>query len=188
MQSKITVKKPINKVQNRAPETLRDDPSTFFDQFDYSSSEPFYGERSYFPKREKPASKPQRREFTVFNYSEYYERENTKRQIKELTEHIKQEIELIKKADKALLSEVSDIENLTMESLPQKPGVYHVRFLELILSILKTIRTKIGESKTWMQALMSRKKKRGSLFLALSKKKGTQYSLSQELQSTRSVQ
>jgi hypothetical protein len=35
--------------------------------------------------------------------------------------------------------------------------------------------------------MQTKKKKRGSLFLALSKKKGTQYSLSQELQATRAV-
>lgn len=124
----------------------------------------------------------------VFNYSEYYEDTLVKKQIKELTEQIRREIEALKKADASLIREVKDIEKLTINELPEKPGVYHVRFLEIVLNILRVLRAKVGESKTWLQALMSRKKKRGSLFVVRSKKQGTQYSLSQELQSARSVQ
>ncbi|MCX7881329.1 MAG: DUF5660 domain-containing protein [Patescibacteria group bacterium] len=136
----------------------------------------------------KKNSSFQRKEFTIFNYQEYYERELIKKQIKELTEQIRKEIAYIKKTDASLLSEVKDIEKLSIESLPEKPGIYHIRFLEIVLRILQTLRQKVNESRTWLQAMMSRKKKRGSLFMALSKKKGTQYSLSQELQTVRSVQ
>ena len=132
-------------------------------------------------KEEKKASK-------VFNYQEYYENTLVKKQIQELTEQIRKEIEAIKKADSSLIKEVKDIEKLTIDQLPEKPGVYHVRFLEIVLSILRVLRAKVGESKTWLQALMSRRKKRGSLFASRSKKQGTQYSMSQELQSARSVQ
>ncbi|MDO9027792.1 MAG: DUF5660 domain-containing protein, partial [Candidatus Roizmanbacteria bacterium] len=97
-------------------------------------------------------------------------------------------IEMIKRADASLLNDIRDVEKLTINDLPEKPGIYHIRFLELVLSILRTLRAKVGESKTWLQALMSKKKKRGSLFVVRSKKQGTQYSLSQELQSSRSVQ
>jgi len=134
-------------------------------------------------------SQPQiRKEFSLFSYQEYYEKELVRKQIKELVEQIRKEVELIKKNDKSLLTQVSDIENITLEPLPEKPGVYHIRFLEIVLRILQSLRQKISESKTWLSAMISRRKKRGSLFLALSKKKGTQYSLSQELQSARSVQ
>ena len=47
---------------------------------------------------------------------------------------------------------------------------------------------KTGESRTWMQALMSKKAKRGSAFAARSKKQGTAYSMSQELSNSRNVQ
>lgn len=137
--------------------------------------------------REKAPSQT-RKEFSLFSYQEYYEKEIVKKQIKELTEQIKKEIELLKRADKALLDQVKDIENLTLESLPDKPGIYHVRFLEIVLKILHTLREKIGESRTWLAAMVTKKKKRGSLFAVNSKKKGTQYSLSQELQSARSIQ
>jgi len=151
--------------------------------FDYSS----FSERKTNQQKEE-VSKPLRKEFSLFSYQEYYEKELVKKQIKELVEQIRKEIELIKKADKALLNQVSDIENITVEQLPEKPGIYHVRFLEIVLRILQSLRQKIGESKTWLSAMISRKKKRGSLFLALSKKKGTLYSMSQELQTARSIQ
>ncbi|MCX6732754.1 MAG: DUF5660 domain-containing protein, partial [Candidatus Roizmanbacteria bacterium] len=64
----------------------------------------------------------------------------------------------------------------------------HVKFLEIVLQILRSVRAKVGESSTWMQALMSKKKKRGSLFASRSKKQGTAYSMSQELSNSRSIQ
>ncbi len=163
--------------------------SGMFDQFFGSYDQDDSFESPYgWNKESKPAQSKQKQEFKLFNYTEYYEKELVKRQIKELTEQIKKEIELLKKADVSFLHEVKDIENLSINALPEKPGIYHIRFLEIVLSILRTLRAKIGESRTWLQALVSKKKKRGSLFLVRSKKQGTQYSLSQELSSARSVQ
>lgn len=137
---------------------------------------------------EKKAPKKPKQEFRLFNYQNYYENNIIKNQIKELTQIIKKEIDSIKTSDKSLIQEVSDIQNIAINALPEKPGIYHVRFLELLLSILKTVRLKISESRTWLQAMVSKKKKRGSLFASISKKKGTQYSLSQELSTARSIQ
>jgi hypothetical protein len=101
---------------------------------------------------------------------------------------IDQEIEAIKRANSALAAEVKDIEKLTITSANEKPGIYHIRFLELMLSFLQSLRSKISYSSTWLQAMQSKKKKRGSLFASLSKKRGTQYSMSEEIKMTRSVQ
>ena len=139
-------------------------------------------------KKEAAKAQGKKQEFKVFNYQEYYETTLIKKQIQELTEAIKKEIEMIKKADASIINDVKDVENLTINGLPEKPGIYHIRFLELVLNILRTLRAKVGESKTWLQALMSKKKKRGSAFLVRSKKQGTQYSMSQELSNSRSVQ
>ncbi|MDO8609542.1 MAG: DUF5660 domain-containing protein [bacterium] len=150
-------------------------------------SEPTNG-NEFGRQQEGSAPKKHKQEFKLFNYNEYYERELVKKQIKELTEQIKQQIEMIKKADASLLNDIKDIQKLSIDSLPATPGIYHVRFLEIILNILKTVRQKIGESRTWLQALQSKKKKRGSAFAVRSKKQGTQYSMSQELQNARSIQ
>ena|SRR3990167_3382857 len=124
---------------------------------------------------------------TLFSYQKI-EEDRQISEIKELIKQIKQEVEMIKKADRALSSEVKDIEKITFESLPERSGIYHVRVLEVFLRVLQNIRLKIGESKTWMEALMTKKAKRGSLFASRAQKKGTQYSLSQEISTARSVQ
>lgn len=139
-------------------------------------------------QKDKEPTRKLRKEFTVFSYQKYYEREIVRRQIKELSEKIKQEIKLLKKSNKTLISEARELEKISLESLPKEPGIYHVRFLEIILRLLRSLRAKISESRTWLQAFISKKKKRGSLFLARAKKKGTKYSLSQELQTARAVQ
>lgn len=163
--------------------------SGIFDQFfgnynpDNSSAERYGNQPEY-----KPTPKARRKEFSLFNYNEYYEREIVKKEIKDLSELIRKEIALLKKADSALLQEAKDVQKIALDSLPEKPGIYHVRFLELILSLLRALRAKVGESRTWLHAMISKRKKRGSVFSTLSKKKGTQYSLSEELRSTRAVQ
>ena len=141
-------------------------------------------------KKEKPSSnlenkskRPLKREIkTIWSFQQ----EQEARTIRSLVEQLKQEVKLLKQADSSLLSEIKDIEKLTVESLPEKPGIYHVRFMELLISILRTLRSKINESRTWLLAFQSKKKKRG--FKSLSKKKGTAYSMSQELASARSIQ
>lgn len=109
-------------------------------------------------------------------------------EIKELIQAIRREVQGIKQADASLMREVKDIEKLTIDSMPEQMGIYHVRFLEIVLKVLQSLRFKIGESNTWMQALVSKKAKRGSAFAVRSKKSGTQYSLSQEHQVARNVQ
>jgi len=147
-----------------------------------------YQETSLAQEKNDFSPRTQRQEFSLFNYNQYYEKEVIKKEIKELTEQVRKEITLLKKAESSLLNDVKDIEKLSVEQLPEKPGIYHLRFLEVVLTILRALRAKVGESRTWLQAFVSKRKKRGSLFMSLSKKKGTQFSLSQELQATRAVQ
>lgn len=137
------------------------------------------------PQQEQPALNRERG--TIFSFRNIEEQRQIS-EIKELIQAIRQEVEAIKKADKALMSEVKDIEKLTIDTLPERPGIYHVRFLEIVLKVLQTLKLKISESGTWMDALKSKKAKRGSAFASNAKKKGTQYSMSQELSNARSVQ
>jgi len=175
----IPVKNPLETLQNLDGSNL----DQFFDNFDSEDDE--FGN---FAKVSEKKTKKDQKKFKIFDYQQYSETTLIKKQISELTELIKKEINLLKKDNSSLLSEVGDIESLTINSLPEKPGIYHVRFLEIVLNMIRHIRAKVGESKTWMEAMVTKKKKRGSLFAARSKNKGTQYSLSQELQSARSIQ
>jgi len=137
---------------------------------------------------QKEAKKVVKKEANLFNYQSHHENVVVRDQIQKLIEQIRQEVQHIKKTDSSLMNEVRDIEKFTLETLSEKPGIYHVKFLEIVLRILQSVRMKVGESRTWMSALMSKKKKRGSLFASRSKKQGTAYSMSQELSNSRSVQ
>lgn len=136
----------------------------------------------------KETKKIVKKEANLFNYQSHHENVVVRDQIQKLIEQIRQEVQQIKKTDSSLMNEVRDIEKFTLETLSEKPGIYHVKFLEIVLRILQSVRMKVGESKTWMTALMSKKKKRGSAYASRSKKQGTAYSMSQELSNSRSVQ
>ena len=176
-----TGKKPPASLKWDTVESFREHSPTFPEEDRYRGEFGFEQKEQFPPKRKK-------REANLFNYQAYYEKEIVKREIKELTNQVKLELDRLKKTESKFLSEVKDIQHVTINSLSEKPGVYHIRFLELVLGVLKTLQLKVNESRTWLQALMTKKKKRGSLFAALSRKKGTQYSLSQEITSSRSVQ
>ncbi|MCS7093382.1 MAG: DUF5660 domain-containing protein [Patescibacteria group bacterium] len=150
----------------------------------------------YYQESNKKERKPQsekessllKNEKTIFDFRRHHENVIVNEEIKKLLAIIKNELDLIKREGNELISNIKDIESQTINELPEKPGVYHVRFLEIILNLLKNLRKKISESSTWLQAMITRKKKRGSLFLYRAKKMGTQYSLSQELQVARNTQ
>ena len=195
--------KPQNNPAKNPLETIRDlGTSTAKSAFNSVSSigggmlDQFFGgyeeddDKSNLEKFSKETKKTdtKKKEFKLFSYNEYSETTLIKNKIKELTELIRREIDFLKRDNSGLMNEVKDVEKLTLNSLPEKPGIYHIRFLEIVLNLVRHLRAKVGESRTWMEALVSKKKKRGSLFAARSKKSGTQYSLSQELQNARSVQ
>jgi len=125
---------------------------------------------------------PLRKEFTLFNYHEDI---FVQKEIERLMGEIRQEIKALKKANQSFDAKMRDIEKISLQAVPKNAGIYHVRFFEAILKILKSMRAKIGESQTWLEALSSKKKKRGSLFSFRAKKRGTQYSLSEELKLVR---
>ena len=145
-------------------------------------------EQAQFESNDKQTKKHIEKKANLFNYQDHHETVIVKDQIKRLIEEIRKEVNYLKQTDKSLLSEVKDIEKIAIDSVGENPGIYQVKFLEIVLRILQSVRMKVGESKTWLSAMVSKKKQRGSLFAAQSKKKGTAYSLSQELSTARSVQ
>ena len=137
---------------------------------------------------EKKQHLPQRKEFTIFASETHSENHEVPKQIEQLSAEVKQAVTQLKKAQKNLDHQILQAEKHTIESMPQKGGIYHVHFLENLLSFIRLMQSKVGEAKTWLSAMQSKKKKRGSAFASRSKKQGTQYSLSQELSTARSVQ
>lgn len=153
--------------------------------FSQQSNEYQKGYEDALKQQENKPVLPDRK--TLYSFGEQQEQQQMA-EIRELIKAIKQEVDAIKRADSAMMGEVRDIEKLTLDSVPAKAGIYHVRFLELVLKVLQTLRAKLSESSTWMEALHSKKAKQGSAFAARSKKSGTQYSMSEEHKIVRNTQ
>ncbi|NTU73821.1 hypothetical protein HGB07_06705 [Candidatus Roizmanbacteria bacterium] len=152
------------------------------------------GRQSVSDTERKPAAKVEksqgiRREGinNLFNYEAAKSSKELLKITQELQRQVKQEVTALKKASDTLQSEISDIEKISINGKPEVSGIYHIRFLEIILSLLRQMRAKIGESRTWLAAMTSKKKKRGSLFATATKKKQTNLTQSNEITAARSV-
>ncbi|MBP9797594.1 hypothetical protein KBC70_00415 [Candidatus Woesebacteria bacterium] len=142
-------------------------------------------------KLEHGTAKSANPEFTIaFNKTSFHESHTKQSEIKQLQEtisDIQREVKQIRAYSSGLSDEVMKIEQAALQAIPEKVGIYHVRYYEMILQYLRGLKAKVGEAKTWLMAMQSKKASRGSAFGANTKKKGTQYSLSQEQQVARSV-
>lgn len=131
------------------------------------------------PER-KPLINKSKPEHNVFNFNQ----EQEVRTIRELTEQIRREVKAMKQMEQTIANDIKDIEKLALEQMPEgSVGIYHVRFLEIVLSIMKSLRAKINESHIWMQALTSRRKRRG--YKSNSADLGNKYTQSDELKAAR---
>lgn len=151
------------------------------------------GENDVFNQRlaaetEKPKIAPTRQEFTIFSHTADFETRVRPQEISQLLAEIRNEVKSLRAQSQSIASQLSGVEKLTLDNLTDKPGVYHVRFLETIISLLKNLRAKVSEASVWLEAMQSKKAKRGSAFAARSKKQGTAYSQSQEHNIARATQ
>lgn len=137
------------------------------------------------PER-KPAN---RTEFTVFSSVHHKENVENVQKVDALLAQVKEQVDIIQKYNSSIESEVKDIEKVLITGIAEgnKKGSYIENVLEVFLFVLRNLTAKLGEAKTWLAAMETKKAKRGSAFVARAKKKGTQYSMSQELQNARSV-
>src|SRR3989338_4737147 len=100
MGTQTTKGKPI-KNQNTLEALKNSRSSGILDQFfgNYDSDFPSHDRLGWPTETSKAVGKP-RQEFSIFNYQNYYEKEIVRKEIKQLSEQISKEIEMIKKADK----------------------------------------------------------------------------------------
>ena len=127
------------------------------------------GANPFARKREKP------RDIELFSFAERRETLETTEQIKKLVVMIKEEVKKIEAQNKMMITETARI---TVEQMPDKPGIYHVRFFEWLLNLLVDIRKKVTESASWLSIAQGKKAKKG--YWGMAKKKGTSFTLSGE--------
>jgi hypothetical protein len=101
--------------------------------------------------------------------------------VSELDMQTKQQIEAIRVELKAIAQSLKGLhqEVLTaVETAPVDPGIYHLNFFEQLRSFLKLLRVQLEDSRSWLSASNSRKKKLG--YWGMYKKHGTTFGLSNE--------
>lgn len=166
----------LKEIKNSFEASVKD-PFTDMDDSFNEFTNPFSQERfTPAPSFEKKEPKRIRRSEVVFNRLEAQEQARLGRDLEQLMKEVKKEIELLKVQDKSL---IEDLSKLTLTELPKTPGIYHLRFLEFIIKLLRSIRQKISEGRMWLQASFD--KKRQKKFWSMAKKKGTKFSMSKEL-------
>jgi len=122
-----------------------------------------YNPERFIPKIEKP-KRVKTPEMLLFSNQE---REESLR--------IKREIVILEKRQKTVIAEASRI---SMQALPEKVGIYHIRFFEWVLALLRDLHKKVSESATWLSHLNSKRRKKG--YWGMFKKHGTSFGLSGE--------
>ena len=152
------------------PSPSAGEPNTYDGGFDGGIMSPErMGINPFARKREKP------RDIELFSFAERRETLQTTEQIKKLVVMIKEEVKKIEAQNKMMITETARI---TVEQMPDKPGIYHIRFFEWLLSLLTDIRKKVTESASWLSIAQGKKQKKG--YWGMAKKKGTSFTLSGE--------
>lgn len=101
--------------------------------------------------------------------------------VSELDMQTKQQIEAIRVELKAIAQSLKGLHQevqTAVETAPVDPGIYHLNFYEQLRSFLKLLRVQIEDSRSWLHASNSRKKKLG--YWGMYKKHGTTFGLSNE--------
>lgn len=93
----------------------------------------------------------------------------------------RKQLEAIRAELKALISSLKNLHQEVQTAVAQEavqPGVYHINFYEQLRTFIKVLRQQIEDSRTWLAAFSSRKKKMG--YWGMYKKHGTTFGLSSE--------
>lgn len=123
------------------------------------------------------AVQEQPKETVISPHVEAYQRPDVTElelQTKQQIEMIRQELAELAKALKNLHTEVQT----AISQEPVDPGIYHINFYEQLRSFMVVLRQQIEDSRSWLAAFNTRKKKMG--YWGMFKKHGTTFGLSNE--------
>lgn len=116
------------------------------------------------------------KETTVFSFRERSEDRHIRQETQYIVDQLKKQITLLEKSEKSLSSEIAKIK---VEQIPQKTGIYYLRYFEWLIGIVKNLITQVEEGRTWLAAFTQRKKRKIG-YWKMYKKHGTTFGLSHE--------
>ena len=144
-------------------------PDSFINQFPMqeNSSEIF-----------KPPVKEQKtksNEILLFSYEAKRNEQKIYQETSMVLQRLKEQVTILEKSNKGLVAEMSKVK---VEQVPEKSGIYYIRFLEWLLTIVRQMRMKVEDGRAWLATFTQKKNKMG--YWKMYKKHGTTFGLSQE--------
>ncbi len=130
------------------------------------------GEEIVIPQKEapvQPVSEIKKPETILFTASEA----NLAREVEAVRQELKKTVDELKELNTAVV----EVEKAVAQT-PVKAGKYHLSFFARLRAIIKLFRQQVSESRVWLEASFSKKKKRG--YWSMFKKHGTTFGMSSE--------
>lgn len=121
-------------------------------------------------------SSHRKQETVVFSLKASHEDRKLQEETQSILNILKKQIDLLEKSEKALSKEISRVK---VEQLPSKSGIYHLRFFEWLLVVIRGLRVKIDEGRTWLATFNQKKEKKNGYWKRY-KKHGTNFGMSNE--------
>lgn len=129
-----------------------------------------------WPKRSE--SKPVQRtnETLVFSQARREEDQTVLKETQIILGKLKEQIVILEKSEQSLSTELSKVK---VEQMPRKVGIYYLRYLEWLLTLVKQLQIKVNEGRAWLAEFSKRQNKKMGYWKKY-KKHGTTFGLSHE--------
>lgn len=115
-------------------------------------------------------------EVVVFSHARNKEEQKIYQETHVILQKLKEQVTILEKSNKGLVSELSKVK---IEQAPKKTGIYYIRFLEWLLTVVSQMRVRVEEGRAWLATFSQRKQKKMG-YWKMYKKHGTTFGLSQE--------
>ncbi len=119
---------------------------------------------------------PLKKSETIFSFKSKDKEQKIAQETQIILSQLKQQISLLEKSGKSLGNEIAKIK---VEQLPQKSSIYYLIFFEWLIGVVKQLRIKVEEGRSWLATFTKRQKKRLG-YWGMYKKHGTTFGLSHE--------
>lgn len=154
---------------------------------DFGQESPFGAWGNEYKQPPKPKLRIER---TIFNGQSHHETHVVPKQIQEMkqaVEQVRQEMKILKNEATALVEEAKDVDNALINSGSEKGQVYDMSFLQLAISLIRSLRERVHKSRNCLSMFKGRQQKKGA-YASRKQKSGTAYTESNELKLTRTGQ
>lgn len=137
-------------------------------------------EHTQIHSKETKKSPSIRQEMVIFSRqsteSDNHSPAELRTETEETLQVLKEEMEMLEDAQVSLGSEISGIKSV---EIPQEKGIYYLRYVQWLITVIRQLRMKIEDAHAWLNEFNSREKKRLG-YKQKAKKHGTAFTLSGE--------